>query len=135
MRKPVAIASSLLLAFLLITSKTVVSSEQFAHHGQLIANDGNPNGCIACHDGLTASSVHFCTVECGFGSSHPISREYPPRSKETSYAPVESLDEKGIRLYDGKVSCVSCHDLTKTTKYHLIVNDGGKTFCFMCHRI
>lgn len=121
--------------FLAIIPKIGISSEQISHHGQRVDNNGDPNGCIVCHDGLTAASVHYCTVECGFGSPHPISREYPPKSKESSYTPAESLHQKGIRLYNGKISCVSCHDLGKSTKNHLITDDSDRSFCFSCHRI
>ena len=135
MRITALITTSVLIAFLLNIPKVGISAETIAHYGQIVENSGDPHGCIACHDGLTASDAHFCTVECGFGRSHSISKEYPPRSKESSFAPVESLQKKGIRLFNGKVSCVSCHDLTKSTKYNLIMEDSGSAICFACHRI
>lgn len=135
MRTMTLITASMILVFLLYFPKGGVSAEQVSHQGMMVDDDGNPNNCIVCHDGLIASEVHSCTVECGFGGSHSISREYPPRSKESGYASVESLREKGIRLYNGKVSCASCHDLKKTTEYHLVMDNSGSDLCFSCHII
>lgn len=135
MRVMTLIWASLLVSFVLHLPKDGVSDERVVHHGQVVDNNGGPSDCITCHDGLTAPTAHFCTVECGFGTSHSVFKEYPPMSKENSYIPAESLQEKGIRLFDGKVSCVSCHDLRKTTKFHLIMDNNGSALCFSCHRI
>ncbi len=134
MSSRVRITAAVLLAVLLNLPQVGVCAEKIAHHGMIVENSGNPYDCIACHDGLVASEAHFCTVECGFGSSHSISKVYPPRFKEDSYAPVESLRENGIRLFNGKVSCASCHDLKNPTKDHLIMDNGGSALCFSCHR-
>ncbi len=134
MRSMVRITASVLLAVLLNLPQAGVCAEKIAHHGMIVENTGSPYDCIACHDGLVASQAHFCTVECGFGTSHSISKAYPPRLKEDSYAPIESLQKKGIRLFNGKVSCVSCHDLKKSTKDHLIIDNGGSNLCYSCHR-
>jgi predicted CXXCH cytochrome family protein len=122
-----------MIIFLLNLLKDGISAEQVDHHGQMVDDSSDPKDCIVCHDGLIAPEAHFCTVECGFGTSHSILKEYPPRMKESSYAPVESLQKKGIRLYNGKVSCVSCHDIKKTTQYHLVMDNSDSTLCFACH--
>lgn len=133
MRTMALIAVSIVLALLLYLLTDGVYAEQVAHHGQIVDNSGDPKECIACHDGLIAPQAHYCTVECGFGTSHSILKDYPPREKESFYKPVESLQEKGIRLFDGKVICVSCHDLRITTKYHLIIDNSGSALCYSCH--
>ncbi len=135
MRIMALITASVLIALLLIFLKAGISSEQVVHYGQIIDNDGGPNDCIVCHNGVTARQARFCTVDCGFATPHSIFKEYPPRSKENSYAPAESLQAKGIRLFNGMVSCVSCHDLKKSTKFYLIVDNGGSALCFSCHLI
>ena len=135
MRSIALITTAILVAILLNFQKVGVCAEKIAHFGVIVEDTGSPYDCIACHDGLIASQVHFCTVECGFGTSHSISKEYPPRLDENAYAPTESLQKKGIRLFNGKVSCVSCHDLNKSTKDLLIVDNGGSNLCYSCHRI
>lgn len=135
MRTMALIAVSVMLVFLLYFLKDGYSAEQVSHYGLMVDDDANPNSCLVCHDGQIGPAVHSCNVECGFGGSHSISKEYPPRMQESSYASVGSLQEKGIRLYNGKVGCASCHDLKKTTEYHLVVDNGGSDLCFSCHII
>lgn len=135
MRVKAFVTVSFLLVFLLCLLNVGVSAEQVDHHGQMVDVGGDPRNCTVCHDGLVAQDARYCRVECGFGSSHSILKEYPPRMNESSYAPVESLQEKGIRLFNGKVSCESCHDLKKSTEYHLIMDNSGSVLCFSCHII
>lgn len=134
MRTMALITATVMLALPPYLLTDAVCAERIAHHGMTVENSESPYDCIACHDGLVAPEAHFCTVECGFGSSHSIFKEYPPRSKEDSYAPAESLQKKGIRLFKGKVSCASCHDLRNQSKDHLIMDNGGSALCFSCHR-
>lgn len=133
MKSMMFISASIMLIFLLNLSINGVSAELVTHSGQIVENSGDPNDCIVCHDGVTAPDARYCTVDCGFATSHSILKEYPPRSKESSYASVAALQEKGIRLFNGKIACVSCHDLQKTTKYHLIMDNSGSALCFSCH--
>ena len=127
------VAVSVVLVLLLYVLKTGVGAEQVEHHGQTVDYSDNPNDCIVCHDGIIAPDAGYCTVGCGFSSSHSILKDYPPRQKEDSYVPVESLQGKGIRLFDGKVGCVSCHDLKKTSEYHLVIDNDGSALCYSCH--
>jgi len=133
MRRLGLIAATVLAAFAPFQPTESRAAERIAHHGQLVENIGDPSSCISCHDGLTATNAHFCTVECDFKGSHSIMKDYPPRFKEDAYAPTESLTEKGIRLYNGKVSCVSCHDLNQPAKYHLIFSNNPSSLCSACH--
>lgn len=133
MRAMGMIAASVVFAVALNIPSVSSSLERLYHHGQLVENSSDPSYCITCHDGLIAPNAHFCTVECGFRNSHSILKDYPPRFKEDAYAPVESLLDKGIRLYKGKVSCVSCHDLNQPARYHLIFSDTPGTLCTTCH--
>lgn len=128
------VTASVMLTFLLYLLKDGVSAEQISHHGQMVDDSGDPNDCIVCHDGIIASYARYCTSECSAVTSHSIFKDYPPRLKERYYAPVESLRVKGIRLFNGKVSCVSCHDLRQSAKYHLIMDNKGDALCLSCHK-
>lgn len=108
-------------------------AEQVEHHGQQVEQNGTTTDCIACHDGSIAKNVSVCTVKCGFNDSHSVFKDYPPRGKEGSYVPVNSLQEKGIQLVNGKVACISCHDLKKTGKYRLVIDNEKSRLCFACH--
>lgn len=124
---------SLLCALVLTLPQAGVSDGQILHFGQLVDDNGDSYECIACHDGRIAGEAQFCTVECSIGGNHSINAEYPPRLKENEYQPVELVLEKGIRLFNGKTSCASCHNLRTASKFFLVM-DGGK-LCFSCHRI
>lgn len=134
MKTVVLVAVSIVLILLLYFMKVGVHAEQVDHHGLTVDYSDDPNDCITCHDGSIAPPARYCTVNCGFSTAHSILKDYPPRQKEQSYAPVESLQEKGIRLFNGKVSCVSCHDLKISTKNHLIMDNNGSVLCFSCHK-
>lgn len=124
---------SVLLGVALCGPLAGVSAQQAGHYGGNIPDNGDPVNCIVCHDGLIASPAHFCTVECGFVAPHSILKEYPPRLRQDAYAPLETLKDKGIRLFNGKVSCVSCHDLNKNDKNHLIMDNSRSALCLSCH--
>lgn len=135
MRVMALIAFSIMLAFLLYLLKDGVSAGQVEHHGEMVDVTGDPIYCVSCHDGSGgAPNARYCTSNCSAVTSHSILREYPPALKEDSYAPVESLQGKGVRLFDGKTACVSCHDLRNTNPKHLIFDNSGSTLCFSCHR-
>lgn len=133
MRSLVMFFAFIALILLLNLFMRRASADQVAHSGQIIENSGDPADCIICHDGVIAPEARYCTVDCGFATPHSILKEYPPRFKESSYASLESLQEKGIRLFNGKITCISCHDLKKTTKYHLIMENSGSALCYSCH--
>ena len=102
------------------------------HHGFTVDAAGNPQLCMSCHDGSTAMSVVYCTVLCDFSTAHSIEKRYPPRGKESDYAPLSDVTAAGIRIVNGRVTCISCHDLINPGKFHLIRNDRHK-LCSLCH--
>ncbi len=103
------------------------------HHGLTVESDGSSAQCLACHDGSTAGAVSYCTVQCDFrSSSHVIEKDYPPRRNRDSFASVAEVTAKGVKLINGKVTCISCHDLKNPARFHLIVN-GDRKLCSICH--
>ncbi len=98
--------------------------------------------CLSCHDGVTATESHNTARQnrsLGYAwnqsRSHPIGVAYPsrtPRSSSGSFRAPGQLPEK-VRLPDGKVSCVSCHDLYDRDR--LSVPIEGSALCFTCHEM
>jgi hypothetical protein len=111
-----------------------LSSQEVLHHEHRVNLD-EPGECLGCHDGVTAPGVSFCTSECAVGStsSHPVYRRYPPLRKRSEFASRSQVEAAGIRLTDGRVSCVSCHDLTNDEKYHLVIDNRHSRLCMTCH--
>lgn len=118
---------------LLLCGASSLRAEEISHHGQAVNSRGPSEECLACHDGLLAKDVAYCTVDCSFNSNHSVSRPYPPRGKEDSYRPAGSLREMGIELVDGRVACISCHDLGNPGKNHLVMDNAGSRLCSACH--
>ena len=89
------------------------------HQGKKVdVNDANT--CMNCHDDMK-------------GHSHPVMVSYPPAGEEKEYASVAAVRKSGIKLLDGKVTCVTCHDLTNPQPSHPIKNMGKSELCLVCH--
>lgn len=129
MTRILTLALALLTAMLITTAR----AELVEHHGQRVDPADAGAGCIACHDGTVAKAVSSCTVKCDFRSPHAILKEYPPRGREAQFVPLQTLAGKGIRLVNGQVTCVSCHDLRNQASRHLVVPNDGSALCLSCH--
>jgi hypothetical protein len=108
-------------------------AETVSHHGDMVEANGSATDCILCHDGTISTAVPSCTVRCSFGGSHSILKPYPPPGKEMFYVPIEQVTAAGIVLDNGRVTCISCHNLRNGNRYHLSVDNAGSRLCFVCH--
>ncbi len=119
----------------------------YAHApGRLIQEDlGRPLDeysieCLSCHDGII-SKMSTATVvvksgsfEHGIGLSHPVGVEYPGMGADDEFQPRESLPEQ-VRLFNGKVGCLSCHDpYAQNKKGYLVMGNAKSALCLTCHR-
>jgi len=115
---------------------------QYAHpYGKLIQD---PDGalldkysieCLSCHDGTVSK---FPRVEVkkgiwqhGIGDSHPIGIDYPRSNDLTD---PESLP-KEVRLFNGRVGCLSCHEIYSKERNMLVMNNRGSRLCMTCHKM
>ncbi|GIK17578.1 MAG: hypothetical protein BroJett003_25420 [Planctomycetota bacterium] len=103
--------------------------------------------CLGCHDGTVASSTigtahaMLAGVREGFEvpdgfvwRDHPIGVPYPQR--ERGYAPRSRVESDGrIRLPEGRVECVSCHDPHHAAgePYLLAMSNRRSALCLACH--
>ncbi len=113
----------------------------YAHsNGKLLqAADGAPldklsTECLSCHDG-TISRFPQIAVKQGIwqhekGESHPIGVDYP-RSEE--FTSPEALP-KEIRLFDGTIGCLSCHEIYNKEYNMLAMNNRRSRLCLTCHK-
>src|SRR5262249_31786989 len=94
--------------------------------------------CLSCHDGVIASDVfsssHALSLASQFGTSqfgsvrlsgHPIGVRLP--SANSKYRPAAAIQADGrIKLPDGRVQCVSCHDPHNTGEFkHMLVTSNS----------
>ncbi len=105
--------------------------------------DGESRRCLGCHDGVTAADARNATAGDRIGDvgdvrrNHPIGVRYPHgpiRQREVAFRPASLLPPE-VRLPDGSVSCVSCHNLYSRSRYLLSVPIENSTLCFTCHDI
>ena len=113
----------------------------YAHsYGKLVQTaDGAPLDrlsaeCLSCHDG-TVSQFPQIAVKQGIwqheiGESHPIGVDYPRSGEFTS---PESLP-KEVRLFDGKIGCLSCHEIYNKENNMLSMNNMKSRLCLTCHK-
>ena len=101
-------------------------------------------GCLECHDGVTATDAAYETAwnhDGGYlgdkARNHPIGVRYPhagTRHVEVPLRPAALLPGT-IRLPDGMVSCLSCHDLYGSDPKRLTVPIEGSRLCMTCHQM
>jgi len=105
--------------------------------------------CLSCHDGIVAKDVyrtaHAARISSQLGSSwvgkasltsHPIGIKYP--IGDSTYRAIDAVTADGfIKLPDGRVQCISCHDPHNTRRfdYMLVRSNQGSRLCLACHRL
>ncbi|MFH0980424.1 MAG: cytochrome c3 family protein [Planctomycetota bacterium] len=106
--------------------------------------DPESRRCMGCHDGVNAVEAQNTTGggrgvgDLGDRSrNHPVGVRYPEHTTRNRTVPLRpmSLLPNEIRLPDGKVSCVSCHDLYATDRDRLTVPIERSALCFSCHEM
>lgn len=87
--------------------------------------------CMKCHSAASMKPISICLDNhCLYTGNHSLMHPYPPPGKEGRFAPVLAIEQAGCILEDGRITCLSCHDLTKPPP-HLIRE--GDELCFICH--
>jgi predicted CXXCH cytochrome family protein len=119
--------------------------------------------CMGCHDGLSASMVidrgararprhHVAararavpgryieepvlppTISRGVIDEHPVFIPYPAQPIAAGFHVPPTPDGwSDVRLVDGQVECVSCHDVHGST-FSLRRSNAGSGLCLTCHR-
>jgi predicted CXXCH cytochrome family protein len=124
-----------LAAILSALSISAPGAEEIPHYGSTVDSEGSGIDCLSCHDGLIAKSVKLSVTIGNYFCGHPINRDYPPVDKPELYLPVERVTAAGIKLLNGQVTCISCHNLKNPEKPHLTVTLDKSDLCFSCHKI
>ena len=104
--------------------------------------DAQTRRCLSCHDGVNATESKNATPYArsrGYSGdkrrNHPVGVQYRDvqRPKDLSPLRPQSLLPQGVALPDGKVSCVSCHNLYAGRRFLLSVPIQGSELCLTCH--
>ena len=80
--------------------------------------------CLECHD---EKSDHGASK-----ANHPVGKDYARWVSYGGYRAPGAIPEP-IRLVDGMVSCVSCHEGYTRDHGKLVMSNEGSRMCFGCH--
>lgn len=88
--------------------------------------------CMACHSEGSLRPISICLGDhCMYTNNHPVLHSYPPPGKALKFAPVTEILQAGCVLENGKITCLSCHNLTRPPPR--LIRDGDQ-LCYICHR-
>ncbi|MDH5302000.1 MAG: cytochrome c3 family protein [Gammaproteobacteria bacterium] len=126
------------------------TAEDTAMHMRINGAD-NTVSCGKCHNGRVAHDISIKHLGQDLRNDHPISMRYGglPNGYRTEQFPNTtdvrfSSDpdfrrphtaegfENGVRLYDGKVECASCHNVHDPSK-DLLLRANSDLLCQTCH--
>jgi len=118
------------------------SAEFMFATGERQVVDSFSRDCMTCHDGMNAP-YHDVRIRNGKRqgaislqtvlASHPIGMHYGSAAYENRFLrPVDELD-KNIILADGRVGCLSCHNMLNPNRFHLSVENDQSALCLQCH--
>ncbi|BBB32825.1 conserved hypothetical protein [Thermotomaculum hydrothermale] len=104
--------------------------------------DRSSRDCMTCHNGVIASNADGGGTQLswnhlgGIGLSHPIGVNYEEvyRKSPNFYHPPQSLPPQ-IKLINGKVECLTCHDHYSKLKGKLVMSNRGSKLCLSCHNL
>ena len=109
-------------------------AEAVEHHGYKVDIKAGRSGCLSCHDDVLAKTIPRCMPVCLFAESHPVNQAYPPPNRRNEFKPVSVTEQGGIKFVDGKIDCISCHNLLVNNRSHLRIQNRENQLCTFCHK-
>jgi predicted CXXCH cytochrome family protein len=101
--------------------------------------DAHSLHCLGCHAGGHSGGARVSLGRDGSlrnanGSApHPIGLSYRDASRRSSFRPEYQLAQKNIKLSDGKISCISCHEAYTKDHGRLVASVDRSALCLSCH--
>jgi nitrate reductase cytochrome c-type subunit len=109
--------------------------------GEKVTIDSFSLDCILCHDGMNAKyhDIRYrndhndrISLESVLGS-HPIGMSYGAMAYANAKLRHLSSISGTMVLVDGRVGCLSCHNLLNPEKFHLSSTNDKSELCLQCH--
>ncbi len=125
--------------WLAVGSAHIYSEKDTRHFGGGL--DRGSKRCLGCHDGVNASDAgtsgrtHGTARYWDQRRNHPVGVPYPTSGQHrsgSSYTPAALIPDH-VRLPNGQVGCVSCHDLYAQRDDLLTMSNRGSALCLTCH--
>lgn len=101
--------------------------------------DQESRSCLGCHDDINVTipmrneTPREKWTRWKKMASHPIGMDYEYTALNKPRYNILSFQGSGIRLFNGKLGCGSCHSLYAETQYHLVADYQDSTLCRKCH--
>lgn len=108
--------------------------EDTAMHMRINAGD-DIESCGKCHNGQVAHDIAVKVIGTDLKNDHPISMQYAGLDfKDPDFRPPDSTAgfDNGVKLYDGKVECATCHNV-HNPQNELLLRAKAEVLCFTCH--
>lgn len=111
----------MLIGILLFALSDFLLAKTVAHQGEQV-DITIVEACLECHDDMQEHS-------------HPVMIPYPPATTadEDKYPSVSEVIKSGIKIVDGKVTCITCHDLSNPEPMHPVKGMENSKLCLVCH--
>lgn len=100
----------------------------------------NIESCGKCHNGVIAHDITVKMLGTDLRNDHPVSMEYAGIGwRDPDFRPPPTPDQynnsqfdNGIKLYNGNVECMSCHNV-HDPRNELLLRTNAETLCLTCH--
>lgn len=98
-----------------------------------------PN-CERCHSDLYSGKERTLVLGTDLSDDHPIGMTYPTAGQDPKFNappnPSEGWGAGSVRLVQGRVECVSCHDVhNPDIQPFLVQANTGSSLCMVCHNM
>jgi predicted CXXCH cytochrome family protein len=113
---------------------TFDNTEDAAMHMRINGAD-NTISCGKCHNGRVAHDISIKHLDTDLRNDHPISMRYAGLLRvdpDFRLPHTPAGFENGVRIYDGRVECASCHNVHNPEK-DLFLRVDSDVLCQTCH--
>lgn len=110
--------------------------EMSSRHGKMvIPYQQSHTDCSFCHRGNTSwGDFRGSFFGTSLADEHPVGLSYTS-APDLMDAPVDGRFPNGVRLVNGKVECVSCHNVhDPAIPPFLRTSNAGSALCYTCHK-
>jgi len=90
--------------------------------------------CISCHNGSDGTHAGFCLLsQKGERDGHIISASYAVLAGQNKGLCSESNLPSETVLYEGEITCVTCHGSDPHNGQTTVIDNRGSALCRTCH--
>ena len=93
--------------------------------------------CGKCHNGIIAHNIDAKVIGTDMRNDHPVSMRYAGLDWEDPDFRSPDNEEgdgfkNGVKLYDGNVECMTCHDVHDPSN-EMLLRQNAEVLCMTCH--